>query len=217
MARAGYIFTAKVLRWVATAPEIVGWVRDAAGPTRDEIQWQKFEDTSTGYWLSYAPFTIDYANIGRWVHDMACHPNGEHKARGGGLYRPPINTTLLVHNLKNGGFHYTSYGMARGPEAYDHDKCKADLGSVSKARHRDMIEKRRREAKSGGGLTRTTLRMGAGRGQGRNGFGLGRGAPSVTEDEVFTSINPSAAAAAAAAAAVSGSIARCLIYLYMRS
>lgn len=93
---AGYIFSRSVLQFLATSPTVVGWVRNAAGATREELQWQKFEDTSTGYWLTYAPFTIEYMNVGRWVHDMACHPNGAHKAQGGGLYRPPSNATLLV-------------------------------------------------------------------------------------------------------------------------
>ena len=112
-------------------------VRNAAGPTREELQWQKFEDTSTGYWLTYAPFKIEYMNVGRWVHDMACHPNGAHKARGGGLYRPPSNATLLVHNLKNGGFHYAAELMAHGSDSYDHRSCMDDIGSVRRANRLD--------------------------------------------------------------------------------
>ena len=58
--------------------------------------------SSSGYWLTFYPETIEYMNVGRWVHDNVCHPDGPRKARGGGLYRPATNTTLLVHNLKNG-------------------------------------------------------------------------------------------------------------------
>lgn len=134
---AGYIFSRAVLRWVATSAEVIRWVRNAAGPTREELQWQKFEDTSTGYWLTYAPFKIEYMNVGRWVHDMACHPNGAHKARGGGLYRPPSNATLLVHNLKNGGFHYAAELMAHGSDSYDHRSCMDDIGSVRRANRLD--------------------------------------------------------------------------------
>ena len=68
---AGYVFSAAVLRWVASDAGVLQWVRDAAGPSREALQWQKFEDTSTGYWLTYAPFTIDYLNIGRWVRAAA--------------------------------------------------------------------------------------------------------------------------------------------------
>ena len=64
--------------------------------------------------------------VGRWVHDFACHPEGARKLRGGGLYRPPSNETLLVHNLKRGGFHVAWDLMKPDPPAYDHAKCKAD-------------------------------------------------------------------------------------------
>lgn len=140
---AGYIFSSAVLQWVASDGNVIQWVRDAAGPTRGEVQWQKFEDTSTGYWLSYAPFRVHYLNVGRWVHDMTCHPNGASKAAAGGLYRPPTNTTLLVHNLKNGGFHYATELMQRGANEYNHQRCTADMGSVSRAKRRDTKLKTR--------------------------------------------------------------------------
>ena len=127
---AGYIFSRTVAKWVSTDAGVVGWVRAAAGDTRESIQWQKFEDTSTGYWLSYSPLTIEYMNVGRWVHDMACHPDGVRKARGGGLYRPPTNTTLLVHNLKHGGFHYAAALMDAGADGYIHTDCTQDANSV---------------------------------------------------------------------------------------
>ena len=43
------------------------WVRAAAGETREELQWQKFEDTTFGYWLQYAPFAsqIRYVDVAR--------------------------------------------------------------------------------------------------------------------------------------------------------
>ena len=152
---AGYIFSASVARWIATDQQVIEWVRAAAGPTREELQWQKFEDTSTGYWLSYCPFTIEYINVGRWVHDFVCHPDGARKARGGGLYRPPANTTLLVHNLKHGGFHYAAEIMGKGAEEYVHDDCVADASSVKKARIRDeraaRIRERAAEGKGRGG------------------------------------------------------------------
>lgn len=67
---AGYVLSAAVLRWLAADAHVIRWVREAAGTTREAVQWQKYEDTSTGYWLSYAPFNIEYVNVGRWVHDF---------------------------------------------------------------------------------------------------------------------------------------------------
>ena len=133
-------------------------VRQAAGPTRDAIQWQKFEDTSTGYWLSYAPFTILYVNVGRWVHDFVCHKNGAHKAEGGGLYRPPCNLTLFVHNLKHGGFHYASHAMGQGATLYDHEQCARDGGT--RIRRRGRLSSNHEEVfKSRGGLGRKRPRL----------------------------------------------------------
>ena len=60
---AGYIFSKSVNAWLSTDTQVIKWVRDAAGATREELQWQKFEDTSTGYWLTYSPFTIEYMNV----------------------------------------------------------------------------------------------------------------------------------------------------------
>lgn len=51
---AGYIFSAALLKWVATSPAIAGWVREARGADHERLQWQKYEDTSTGYWVREA-------------------------------------------------------------------------------------------------------------------------------------------------------------------
>lgn len=51
---AGYIFSAALLKWVAMSPEIAGWVEEARGADRERLQWQKYEDTTTGYWVSEA-------------------------------------------------------------------------------------------------------------------------------------------------------------------
>ena len=155
---AGYVFGAATLRWVATDAAVINWVRQAAGPTRDAIQWQKFEDTSTGYWLSYAPFTVLYVNVGRWVHDFVCHKNGAHKAEGGGLYRPPCNLTLFVHNLKHGGFHYASHAMSQGATLYDHEQCTSDGGTRIRRRGR-LSSHNEGVFKSRGGLGRKRPRL----------------------------------------------------------
>ncbi|KAL1519018.1 hypothetical protein AB1Y20_003286 [Prymnesium parvum] len=127
---AGYFFSAALLRFVATSAEVTAWVADAYGPSRDTLQWQKFEDSTTGYWLSYSPATVEYVNIGAWVHDFRCHERGEQQRHGGGLYRPPSNATILVHNLKHGGFQYAAELMAEGDRRYDHRRCQRDAGAV---------------------------------------------------------------------------------------
>ena len=122
---AGYIFSAALLRWVATDPKVVGWVAEAAGPEREALQWQKFEDTTTGYWLTHSPEPVEYVNIGYWHHDYLCGENGEVAATRGGIYRPPANYSILVHNLKRGGFRFAHARMevARG------SKCMRGIGS----------------------------------------------------------------------------------------
>jgi len=52
-AGAGYIFSAALLQWVATSDVVGGWVDEARGVDHETLQWQKYEDTSTGYWVSY--------------------------------------------------------------------------------------------------------------------------------------------------------------------
>ena len=84
---AGYIFSAALLRWVATDPKVVGWVAEAAGPEREALQWQKYEDTSTAYWVSYSPATVQYVDIGPLIHDAACHVDGARKRARDGTYR----------------------------------------------------------------------------------------------------------------------------------
>lgn len=123
---AGYLFSGDLIHWLGTSPEINAWVAAARGAYREDWQWQKFEDLTTGYWLSFAPEPVQYVKIDRWVHDFACHPEGARKLRGGGLYRPPSNATLVLHNLKNGGFNVGYELMQPDAPPYDHGRCKAD-------------------------------------------------------------------------------------------
>ena len=136
-AGAAYIFSGPVLNWVGTASTVRNWVDEAGGPDREEFQWQKYEDTTTGYWLSYAPMNVTYVNIGYWLHDFACYPNAEVEKTHlkGFLNRPPANFSLFVHQLKSNGFDFvhhvtqSEYGTPR----YDHERCVAhDLVSVRK-------------------------------------------------------------------------------------
>lgn len=124
-AGAGYVLSQPLLQWVATSADVVGWVADASGPTREALQWQKNEDTSTGYWLSYAPFRVRYIDIGRHTHDIMCAVDGERRRRGGATYRPPSNTSLIVHNLKTAAaLTYTWVHMQRHTsQPYDHEQC----------------------------------------------------------------------------------------------
>lgn len=121
---AGYLFSRALLRHVASSAEVTGWVADAAGPTHEALQWQKFEDTSTGYFVSHSPRTVKYVDIGPLVHDVFCHKEGERKRRGGGTYRPPTNVSLFVHNLKGAtAFSFAWENMQPVTLPYDHDRC----------------------------------------------------------------------------------------------
>ena len=125
---AGYLFSAALLRFVASSAEVTGWVADAAGPTRETFQWQKFEDTSTGYFVSRSPRTVRYVDIGPLVHDVFCHVQGERKRRGGGTYRPPTNVSLFVHNLKSPtAFAFAWEHMQATTLPYDHERCVAQV------------------------------------------------------------------------------------------
>ena len=47
-----------------SGPPAVEPLADAAGPGRNELQWQKFEDTSTGYFVAHAP---DWRPAAAWM------------------------------------------------------------------------------------------------------------------------------------------------------
>ena len=81
-AGAGYILSGALLRWLGTDAAINGWVADAAaGRDRERYQWQKYEDTTTGYWLTYSPSRASaYVNIGFWQHDLVCDSRTESAA-----------------------------------------------------------------------------------------------------------------------------------------
>mmetsp|Transcript_70120 Transcript_70120/g.116475 ORF Transcript_70120/g.116475 Transcript_70120/m.116475 type:complete len:536 (-) Transcript_70120:177-1784(-) len=125
---AGYVFSSALLQWLGNSSEINDWVSSAGGVERERLQWQKFEDLTTGYWLSYSAERIDYFNVGSWIHDFGCHPEGQRKRQGGGLYRPAAPASLLVHGLKRGGFHDTWELMQRGSlyRGYEHQRCLRD-------------------------------------------------------------------------------------------
>ena len=125
---AGYVMSAALVKWLASAPSVLRWVSEAAGATRNTLQWQKYEDTTTGYWLTYAPEKVRYTDIARVVHDMACHRDGESKRRRGGVYRPPANDSLMVHNLKAPrAFSFVWYHLAPASPPYEHEECLAHI------------------------------------------------------------------------------------------
>jgi len=121
---AGYIFSAPLLHFISTSPEVVSWVASAAGSDHEELQWQKFEDTSTAYWLTYAPETVHYIDVGPLIHDAACHADGMRKRDRDGTYRPPSNASLLVHNLKSpSAFAFAWQHMQDIAVPYSHADC----------------------------------------------------------------------------------------------
>ena len=144
---AGYFFSAALLQHVATSAEVTQWVADAAGPEHETLQWQKFEDTSTGYMVSRAPRTVHYIDIGPLVHDIACHPQGERKRRGGATYRPPANSSVLVHNLKGpAAFSFAWEHMQPETTPYEHERCEQQV-------YRNGAPKRRPPARGASGVS----------------------------------------------------------------
>ena len=156
-AGAGYIFSAALLRWVGLSPLVGGWVLEALGPTRDAVQWQKYEDTSTGYWLTHAPQPVEYVNIGYWHHDLQCMLRGEEFSGRGGIYRPPANYSILVHNLKKGGFHY-AYARMQRHIPYDDDACRSDTFARASARGKKRRKRQRQQQRGLGGASRMRRR-----------------------------------------------------------
>ena len=62
------------------------------------------------------------ADLGAWVHDHSCC-----RARACTANHPPTPTSLLVHNLKRGGFRFAAEQISG--RAYDHARCVADRDS----------------------------------------------------------------------------------------
>lgn len=95
------------------------------GPEREALQWQKYEDTSTGYFLTYSPEPVEYVDIGAWVHDMTCHAGGEENRTRGGLYRPATRSTIIAHSLKRGGDFSAAWRLMQPNTSYDDRRSKA--------------------------------------------------------------------------------------------
>eukprot|EP00966_Prymnesium_polylepis_P308224 7122747-Prymnesium_polylepis.1 len=146
-AGAGYVLSAAALQFIA-GPLVSRWVAEASGPRREEYQWQKYEDTTTGYWLSYAPRAVAYVNVQRWVHNMLCHKQGHLWSKGGGMLRPPSDTTILVHDLKSGGFEYAWQLAQHGAAGYEHEACVRSL-QRSPRTLRGSLRAERRVARGG--------------------------------------------------------------------
>jgi hypothetical protein len=111
-AGAGYVLSAAAAHWVGTNTDVAQWVSEASGGDHERLQWQKYEDTTLGYWLAYAPFRVTYVDVGRHSHQlMACSKdneadNGVGKAtsiralKRGNQMRPPTSQSVFVHDLK---------------------------------------------------------------------------------------------------------------------
>lgn len=124
-AGAAYFFARPLLRELVAAQHIRKWVRDAGGPSRNSLQWQKHEDSSTGYFLTYLPVNVTYVHMGARLHDFRCRP--KQKARSNALYRPadPV-LSGLVHSLKCPSLHeYAAAALAS--DSYNETECRAAL------------------------------------------------------------------------------------------
>lgn len=138
---AGYIFSSALLQWVATSREVRSWVDLAAGPSHERLQWQKFEDSTTGYWLSYAPEPVHYVSVYRWVHDLACRAkaaDASYHRRNLDLYRPPSTMSLWVHGLKKGDDMRYANQMMLGA-GYEHARCMNASWSIDVALQEGIV------------------------------------------------------------------------------
>jgi hypothetical protein len=133
----GYIFSSPLLRWLANDREVRAWVDEAAGPSREVLQWQHYEDTTTGYWLAHAPeaagIKVTYLSIARWAHDFGCTVNGEQERRQAQIVRPPGAHSILVHRLKSGGFE-TAWRAFSANASYEHARCTSDARAFRRLR-----------------------------------------------------------------------------------
>ena len=107
-AGAGYFMSSQVSRWLGEKL-ISDWVQEAfRGKEKEVLQWQKYEDTSLGYWLTYYPHTINHINIGKWVHNFNCAQRGKFD-----LYRLPSPDTIILHDMKRSAHRY-SWALING-------------------------------------------------------------------------------------------------------
>ena len=123
---------------------MASWVADARGADHEELQWQKYEDTTTGYWVSYSPKLVQYVDVGPFIHDAHCHAEGARKRSAEATYRPPANVSLLVHNLKTAsGFDFAWRHTRAAAAPYDHKDClQTILGRSPRARRRRRSRRR---------------------------------------------------------------------------
>ena len=54
-----------------------------------------------------------------------CHELGEEKRQRVGLYHPPSNSSIITHNLKNGG-QTAAWELMQPHSTYDHRRCMSD-------------------------------------------------------------------------------------------
>lgn len=84
---------------------------------------------------------IAYIDIMPWAHDHCCpsapragsptsRPPHGLGACGGANKRPPSPSSMIVHGLKGGGFHYAFEQTGANAEAYDSAKCITDVFAI---------------------------------------------------------------------------------------
>ena len=57
--------------------------------------------------------------------NQLCHELGEEKRQRVGLYHPPSNSSIITHNLKNGG-QTVAWELMQPHSTYDHRRCMSD-------------------------------------------------------------------------------------------
>ena len=127
-AGAGYILSGALLRWLGTdAGRSTAARRRRGGGARPRaLSVAEVRGHDDGVLAGHVPPSrVTYVNIGFWQHDLVCDSRTEERglANKGGYLRPPANYSLLVHNLKFGGFEYAYERMANPMPKYDHKRC----------------------------------------------------------------------------------------------
>ena len=88
---AGYIFNAPLLQHVGRSEAVASWVADARGADHEELQWQKREDTTTGYWSPTRRSSCNTSTSAR-IHDAHCQPRARASGSAGRrTARPPTS------------------------------------------------------------------------------------------------------------------------------
>ena len=102
------VLSAPLVSFLAASADVAAFVAQADA-TLDYNEARRMDrvvndDVMLGYWLAAAPraFNVTYAFVNALTPNAdcpACRP-GAH-CRGNGMYKPPNNASVLLHNIKN--------------------------------------------------------------------------------------------------------------------